>query len=70
MWMEYSIDVAIIFHPSGNNISKIFSYVHKSEAHMFTSSWLTFTCSHGNDIVYLPTILCSKSIESSIMKIF
>jgi hypothetical protein len=53
MWMEYSIDVAIIFHPSGNKIPKIFSYAHKSEAHMFTSSWFTLTCSHGNDIVLI-----------------
>jgi len=53
MWMEYSIDVETLFHPSDNNIPKIFSYAHKSEAHMFTSSWLTLTCSHGNDIVLI-----------------
>jgi hypothetical protein len=51
--MEYSIDVATLFHPSDNNIPKIFSYAHKSEAHMFTSSWLTLTCSHGDDIVLI-----------------
>ncbi len=51
--MEYSIDVATLFHPSDNNIPKIFSYVHKSEVHMFTSSWLRLTRSHGNDIVLI-----------------
>jgi hypothetical protein len=51
--MEYSIDVATLFHPSDNNIPKIFSYAHKSEAHMFTSSWLTLTCSHGDGIVLI-----------------